>query len=272
LRGASAYRLEVASDSNFNQMFFGPDSLTSTEYTHGSAIPPGNVYWRVLARDARGVPGLWSPSWRFSIAGGEAGVFTIRGLGVRFGPWDPVTNRAGDFLFLPGYTRLYWEFGLPVGDGMGGIKQLPDFGYLLPMDVWVTAVAAGRIVRAVYQKETRDWEFTAVSTADPGIQVGYDHLTEPRIGEGDTVAPGDTLGRPGTWDGTLGRTEITIHDVPAGQFRCPLLYLDPGSADSLAGLIDRHMLEWETFTGDTAVYRQEDQPYPGCRVESIGVY
>jgi hypothetical protein len=271
LRGAGEYRLQAAADSGFQSLFFSCEGLTVCEYTHGSAFPPGDVWWRVAAGDRKGAAGLWSQVRRFSVGGGT-GTFVIRGLGVRFGPWDPVTNRAGDFLFLRGRTRLFWDFGLKVGDGTGGFKELPDFGYNIPADVWVTAVADGRIVRAVYQEDTRDWEFTAVSTADPDIQVGYDHLVEPRIGEGDTVAPGDTLGRPGPWDGTLGRVEVNVHDAAAGVFRCPMLYLDPAVADSLTGLIRRHMADWETFTGDTAVFNQEEQTRPGCRVESIPVY
>jgi hypothetical protein len=55
-------------------------------------------------------------------------------------------------------------------------------------------------------------------------------------------------------------------------FRCPIPYLDPAVSDSLAGLILGHMQDWETFTGDTSVYQQDKQLYPGCRVESIVVY
>jgi len=271
LQGAACYLLQAAMDSSFQHQYFSCECLTACEYTHGVPLGPGTVFWRVAARDKNGRAGLWSATWSFSIWGGT-GSFVVQGLGVRFGPYDPATGRAGDFLFLQGYTRLFWEFGLSVGDGQGGLKQLPDFGYLLPMDVWVTAVAYGRIVRAVYQEETQDWEFTAVSTADPGIQVGYDHLVEARIRDGDIVSPGDTLGRPGIWDGVLGRVEVTIHDVPSGVFRCPILYLDPAAADSLEGLIVRHMQDWETFTGDTSVYQQDDHPYPGCRVESVPVY
>ena len=271
IQGAACYLLQAAMDSSFQFQYFSCEGLTGCEYTHGVSLGPWSVFWRVAARDRKGRAGLWSGTWNFSIGGGT-GNFIVQGLGIRFGPYDPATQKAGDFMFLQGYTRLFWEFGLSVGDCQGGLKQLPDFGYLLPMDAWVTAVAYGRIVRAVYQEETQDWEFTAVSTADPGIQVGYDHLVEPRIRDGDIVAPGDTLGRPGIWDGVLGRVEVTIHDVPSGVFRCPIPYLDPAVSDSLAGLILGHMQDWETFTGDTSVYQQDKQLYPGCRVESIVVY
>ncbi len=276
LRGASSYSLQAAADTAFNQLFFSCEGLAQPEYTHSTPLGPWTVYWRAAARDRNGTIGLWSNVRSFTVVESPPpepppGTFTIQGLGVRFDPWDPLTNRAGDFLFLPEYSRVFWEFGLQVGSDQGGTKVLGEFTYLIPRNTPLTAVAHGRIVRAVFQEETKDWEFTAAA-ADPDIQVGYDHVVEPRVREGDLVAPGDTLGLPGEWWGTLGRFEVSVHDVAAGLFRCPVLYFDPAVADSLIDVIARHMQDWETFKGDSAVYDQPHHSFPGCRVESVAVY
>jgi hypothetical protein len=202
----------------------------------------------------------------------ESRAFVVENLGVQFGPWDPATNRAGDFLFLANHQKVFLEFGARVGDGQGGTKELPTFEYRIRKDAWVTAIADGRIARAVYQADTRDWEFTSASTADPDFQVGYDHVTDPWIQDGDTVAAGDTLGRPGTWDAELGRFEIMINNGRTGLSYCPFCFFDSTKVETVRNLVLHHMRDWESFKGDTTIWDERRQPFPGCRMESMVTY
>jgi hypothetical protein len=205
-------------------------------------------------------------------ASAAPGAFVIRNLGVRFGALDPATNRAGDFLFLPGQDKVFLEFGARVRDASGGVKELPTFEYRIVPEARVTAVAEGRVVRFVFQEDTRDYEFTVRSLEDPDFEVGYDHVLEPRVRLDSEVAAGDTLGRPGNWDGRLGRFEIMVNRASDRRSYCPFAFYDPAGADAARGLVVRLMREWEAFKGDTTVYDEAAQDGSGCRMESMPSY
>jgi len=63
--GATSYRIQVDNDSNFSSPII--DSTTgSTNYTPGSNLPTGSIYWRVLAHNACG-DGTWSSPRSFTV-------------------------------------------------------------------------------------------------------------------------------------------------------------------------------------------------------------
>jgi hypothetical protein len=198
--------------------------------------------------------------------------FRIMNLGVRFGEWDRSTNRAGDFLFVPNVTKVFLEFGARVSNGTGGFKELPTFEYRIVKDAWVTAVAEGRVVRFVYQEDTRDYEFFVRSIEDPDFGVGYDHVIDPRVGADSRVSPGDTLGHPGTWDATLGRFEIMINRESDRRSYCPFVFFDPLTAPEFEGRVRRFITDWETFKNDTSVYNGITEAQAGCGMESMLTY
>ncbi|MEW6074609.1 MAG: hypothetical protein AB1726_18705 [Planctomycetota bacterium] len=199
------------------------------------------------------------------------GTFVIQGLGVEFGPWDPSTGRAGDFLFVAGEEKVFLEFGATVRAPDGAAKELPTFEYRIRPDATVRAIAAGRVVRLDFQPETGDYEIGA-ATLDPRFEVGYDHVRAPRIAIGDVLAPGDALGRPGPWNESLGRFEIMIVEAAAGRAWCPFSFYDVELAPAMQESVRRLMADWESFRGDPSTYAEEEQAFPGCRYESMPLY
>jgi hypothetical protein len=204
--------------------------------------------------------------------GSSYGTFVIQNLGVRFGPFDPGTNRAGDFLFVSWLSKVFLEFGAVVRDASGGTKELPTFEYILARDAWITAIAEGTVTRIVFQTETQDYEFGVRSNDDPAFEVGYDHVLNPRVEPGDRVAAGDTLGNPGTLTSELGRFEIMINNLETGLSYCPFCWFDPDSAEVYQNRVGLLMYEWEAFKGDTTIYENDLHVYPGCRMESMVTY
>ena len=204
-----------------------------------------------------------------SPAGGK---FVIENLGVRFGPWDGSTNRAGDFLFVRNEQKVFLEFGARVAAAEGGFKELPTFEYRIRPDAWVVAIAEGKITRLVYQDDTADYEFTATSESDPDFEVGYDHVLNIRVEANQVVHAGDTLGQPGTWSAGLGRFEIMINNTRTRHSYCPFCYFDTSKSEVAAGQVLQLMRDWERFKNDTTLYDERSHSFPGCRMNSMVTY
>jgi hypothetical protein len=200
------------------------------------------------------------------------GAFVIENLGVRFGPWDPSTNRAGDFLFVSNQEKVFLEFGAVVASSEGGFKELPTFEYRVRKDAWIVAIAEGKITRLVYQADTGDYEFSATSESNPDFEVGYDHVINLRIGSNQRIHPGDTLGQAGTWSGDLGRFEIMINNNKTRLSYCPFCYFDSVKTAAVTGQVLRLMRDWEMFKHDTTIYDERSHTYPGCRMNSMVTY
>jgi len=217
---------------------------------------------------------LFSLSCRKKITETDAskGTFVIYNLGVVFGPWNPATNQAGDFLFKAREQKVFLEFGAVVADAGGGLKELPTFEYRISKNARVTAIAEGKINRFVYQGDTQDYEIGTRSTVDADWEIGYDHVANPRVALGDAVSPGTVLGNPGTWNADLGRFEIMINNSATGLSCCPLCVFNPDSAAAVKAKVLRHMIDWETFKKDTTLYDEKRHPWPGCRYASMKTY
>jgi hypothetical protein len=218
------------------------------------------------------MPGLASNGCAPRESDVPAADFVISNLGVTFGPWDPVTNTAGDFVFLVRERKLFLEFGAVVSAEGGGTKELPTFEYRLRRDALVRAIADGRVIRAVFQEETGDYEFLMESTQDPSFQVGYDHVLNPTVSLGDIVRAGDVLGNPGTWSAQLGRFEIMINNTETGLSYCPFSFFDPAFKGQYQQGVSVFIADWETFKGDPDIYDEENHVCPGCRYESMVTY
>jgi|GEM_PF-1670639 len=202
----------------------------------------------------------------------ESSTGFVKNLGVSFAPWNPATNRAGDFLFLADQSKVFLEFGAIVGAGDGTTKELPTFEYRIDKDAWVFAIADGIVNRFVYQPDTDDYEIGMRSADNSSWDIGYDHVKNPRVKLRDRVASGDTLGHPGTWSGALGRFEIMINNNDNGLSYCPFCVFDETRIAEYQQAVLRLMQDWEAFKGDTTIYDEEKHVQPGCRMETMKSY
>ncbi len=193
--------------------------------------------------------------------------FVLRNLGVDFGPWDPATNRAGDFVFKAGEQKVFIEFGAIVDVEGGGTREFPAFEYRVDRNAAVRSVAEGRISGLIFMEDTQDYVIMIRSDIDPQVEVRYIHVKDPRVSEGETVSPGTVLGAPGAWSGDLGRFRIMI--VKMAKSCCPLCFLDPDSADVYMAKVSRLMADWEAFKNDATIYDETGQAPPGCRVQEL---
>lgn len=202
----------------------------------------------------------------------ETEPFIIQNLGVTFGPWNPLTMRAGDFIFSRNIGKPFLEFGAVVSTGTGDTKSLPTFEYYLHKDAYVFAIAEGRVIRFTYREDTEDFAFGATSTQDDDFEVCYDHILNPRVNDGDIILPGDTLGNPGNWNQEVGRFEIMVNNIRNGYSYCPFCFFDPELIDEYLDKVNQLITDYETYRGDTTIYDEINHTFTGCIIDSMLSY
>jgi hypothetical protein len=198
--------------------------------------------------------------------------FVIENLGVRFGPYDPVTNNAGDFYFTKDFIKVFGEFGSQTRDPDWNIKELPHFTYIIQNDAIIVSISEGEVVRIYYQEDSDDYDFSIRSLNDPAYDIVYDHLVNLQIRLGDIVLPGDTLGNPSPLVSGLGIVEIMINNLETGRSYCPFCCFKEETQDIYIQKIEQLMSDWETFKDDTSIYDEKNHVIPGCRYESMVTY
>lgn len=161
---------------------------------------------------------------------------------------------------------MFLEFGAQVS-GPTGPKLLPTFEYRVRPDVNVVSPCNGTITRFEYQSDSEDYELSIRPGPLSQWRVIIDHLKNPTIELGDEITEGQVLGNPGTWYGSLGRTELMItHD---GVYVAPFAVFDPDLKTIYEAKVTKHMSDWESFKSDISIYNESEMVYPGCLYETL---
>lgn len=201
----------------------------------------------------------------------KTGAFYIYNLAITIAPYNAATGRAGDFHFLSKQGALFLEFGAYVSSAPDA-KPLPTFEYRLWKNASVFAMAPGKVIRFVYQEQSKDYEILVRSTVDEDWAVGYDHLLSPRVKMGDVIAVGDTLGKAGTWNDNWSRTEIMINNDATGLSYCPFACFTPDSVAVYEARLSRLMADWEAFCKNYSVWDEKKMVQPGCTMENMATW
>ena len=192
----------------------------------------------------------------------------LKNLLVTFGPWDPVTDLAGDFVFEAAESKVFLEFGVTVPTPEGP-KALPTFEYRLSPDATVRSPIDGTVDRLEFQADTSDYELRLASSPTSAFVVVVDHVTELAVVEGQVVTAGQPLGKPGSFGPTLGRTELQVFNFVEGLNVCPFELFDPALAPAFQAQVASLMADWEAFKADAAIYDEAAMVSPGCLVVSL---
>jgi hypothetical protein len=192
----------------------------------------------------------------------------LKNLLVTFGPWDPVTNLAGDFVFEAAESKVFLEFGVMVPTPEGP-KVLPTFEYRLSPDATVQSPIDGTVDRLDFQADTNDYEIHLTSSPTSPFVVVVDHVTELAVVEGQVVTAGQPLGKPGPFGPTLGRTELQVFNFVEGLNICPFELFAPALAPTFQAQVTNLMADWEAFKADATIYDEAAMVSPGCLVASL---
>ena len=71
--GAKTYQLQVSPNGDWDNNLALDVPVKGTKYSPPTTLDNGGYFWRVRAKDARGVPnnGPWSAEWQFNRATGR---------------------------------------------------------------------------------------------------------------------------------------------------------------------------------------------------------
>ncbi len=126
--GATAYVLEIASNSGFTSYLQFDSSLTSSGYRNSIPLYPGIFYWRVTARNANGFSGR-STVWQFTITSNPP-------------PGPPTLLSPGDG-FTSTSAYMVFDWSEPAGASTYAI-QIDSDTLFSPPAISDTALAASQ--------------------------------------------------------------------------------------------------------------------------------
>lgn len=197
----------------------------------------------------------------------------LKSIGVNLGAYDASTGIAGDFRFTKEkveFDRLFMGFGFLVpANSAGPAKSNPQPTYVLPLGTPVRSLVDG-VVAALPTLWSGD---ISVQVTEDGQMEQWiyemEHVIRPTVKIGDRVTAGQIIGEVSDFDkgvpAGFGVTEIGI--LKGGNppsHVCPFAYLDESiKQETQSGL--RALFEaWETYRGNSNLYNENKENFPGC--------
>lgn len=195
----------------------------------------------------------------------------IKHLGVNLGPYDPATNRAGDFVFTRenmSFSLLFFNFGFIVpANSVGPEKINPQPTFILPMGTKVRALIDGEVAN-VTKLYSNDY---SVMLKGEGSDLIFEleHVINVIVQVGDRVRAGDIVAEVSGYDAHnyagMGLVEIGIlRGGVTATHLCPFDYLDDSIREATLQNITAMQRAWETYRGDTTLYDESKVVVPGC--------
>ncbi|HYF01483.1 MAG TPA: Ig-like domain-containing protein, partial [Planctomycetota bacterium] len=232
--GATAYRLELATDSGFTNVILDLTIFT-TSYTT-NPLPAGTYYWRVTSQDAAGNWGLPSGTSSFVTTGSSLGVLT-----VDLGPSNPfASNEVNTATNLP-VLQLRLTASLTEDVQLRtlvitGVGTLDDASHVAAAELW--------------------FDLDSDGTADPAVDL--------RLGTAQTYALDD---------GSVTFAGLALL-VPAGQSRDVLLVYSlgnnaPSGSTFLARVAAASDLEIRGMTSGQTLLPQASFPLDGSTITIV---
>jgi hypothetical protein len=121
-------------------------------------------------------------------------------------------------LSVPFVNTALTDRFIPFGETLSPTSVNPAYEIILTdSNQQVVASCAGKINWIRLNDNRPDYEMEIITTAHSVYRLYYDHIENPVVSEGETIAAGDVLGTIGTG----GRTELQINDIRTNQAICP---------------------------------------------------
>ncbi len=199
----------------------------------------------------------------------------LENIGFNLDFYNPSTKKAGDILFVQGIgdhlgNKIFSEFADEIV-GSDGLKILPHPTYFLPLGTKLISPVDGVINTIKYQERDDDYEIGIIPDRFSKWTIGFDHIINLEVQEGDKVNAGDVVGEVAQSNSPdlpieLGWTELQIGEREAPAI-CPFLLLNKSVKADIEEKITQLAEDWEKFIGKD-VYSQEKWISPGCLAET----
>jgi murein DD-endopeptidase MepM/ murein hydrolase activator NlpD len=193
--------------------------------------------------------------------------------GVSFAGHNTSTGMAGDISMSKTYldagagrTVPVFLFGQPL-PGRDHVQLNPnlEFGGMTAA-INVVAAIDGVVGFVRQQSDSNDYEVFLMPKENSIWTIGYDHLTDVTVKQGDTVTVGQVLGKAARENNGMYRYELQINKDVAGvtTFHCPMDLLRDDVKATQNAAIEQFIREWNTFYGSD-VY----SPYTTACAKSV---
>ena len=157
------------------------------------------------------------------------------------------------------------------GDKLSGGRSNPNFEFAsLKSGTEVVAAIDGVIAFVKEQPDSGDMEVFLQPKEGSMWTIGYDHLTDLAVKQGDQVKAGDVLGKPAKQGNGVLRFEIQINKDKDGETLhvCPSTLLAKDVSTALLKDLANMQKAWETTTG-LDLYDLGEQDPVGCLEQSM---
>ncbi len=182
--------------------------------------------------------------------------------GVTFAAHNTTTRKAGDISMSKTYLDVGAGRNVPVflfGQPLPGRDHLQlnpnlEFGGLTSA-INVVASIDGIVGFVREQTDSKDYEVFLQPKENSIWTIGYDHLTDVTVKQGDRVTVGQLLGKAARENNGMYRYELQINKDVGGvtTFHCPTALLRADVQATQTAAIERFITDWNTFYG-SAVY------------------
>lgn len=178
--------------------------------------------------------------------------------GVTFQAHNKTDQTAGDIRMAKTYLDAgagrnvpVFLFGQPL-PGRDHVQLNPnlEFGGLVSA-VDVVSAIDGIVGFVRQQTESNDYEVFLQPKENSMWTIGYDHLTNVAVKQGDAVTIGQKLGKAARENNGMYRYELQINKDVNGvtTFYCPVDLLRADVRESYATAITQFITEWNAFYG-----------------------
>ncbi len=182
-------------------------------------------------------------------------------LGVELGPYDPVSGTMGGFVMDTSLSSIFTELG-PAGPTF-------DFSFVLATGAQIVSPISGKVSSLSFDPAEDDYTLRIRPKTDSVWSVIIDHLAEPVVADGDTLAAGDAIGVAAE-SGGYGQLSLRIDDKKEDESWCPWALFDVATIGTVASDFSATLNRFETLKGDPTVWDESDWPnFPGCQSDTV---
>ncbi|HLC49717.1 MAG TPA: hypothetical protein VJI96_05030 [Candidatus Andersenbacteria bacterium] len=221
--------------------------------------------------------------WKFQASNRELGLASgkainsdeppllLKGIGVTLAEYDPVTNKAGDFVFTKQklqFDRIWMDYGFRIpASSAGAAKHNPQPTFILPLGTQVRSLVDG-IVVDIPKLYSGDYSVMVAPDMKSSWRYETEHVINPIVKIGDRVVAGQVVAQVSDYDSrnTPGFGLVEIGILKGGnppQHLCPFQYLDPSMKNDIQREMRAFYQAWEKYRGQSDLYNEAVEPV-GC--------
>jgi len=155
------------------------------------------------------------------------------------------------------------------GNVLSGTTLNPTFEYYLDVNATIISPVNGTITSIDEREDSSDYSVVITPTDATDWWVVLDHVLNVAVSVDDVVSAGDSLGTAGTWEGSIGRTELQIVNNNDGLSYCPTNLLDSSVDAETKDDVSTLISDWEEHKGDTTTYDESLMDPIGCLTTTV---